>query len=327
MRTENENYIKLGAFVFIGFLLLVIALFYIGSSNSFFGNDAELRARFSNVNGLQEGNNVLFSGINAGTVKSINLIDANTIEVKLLIKKDILTHIPAQSTIAIGTDGLIGNKIVNITPSATAKVMAKDGDYLKVYNNPDMDSMLSTLSRSNENIAVISEALKATVLRINNSESLNLLESKDLSQNLQSSIANIRIATENTQKLTATFEEIINNIYQGKGTAGMLLTNKAMAEDVQNTITNLRQSAATINQASSELNNITSGLNRDLAEGKGPLPSLLRDSILTKKISNCLDNLEKGTGNFNQNMEAMKHNFLFKGYFKKQEKQAHEKNR
>ncbi|MNK66010.1 mce related protein [compost metagenome] len=324
MKTDSANNIKLGLFVSLGFILLVIAFFFVGNSNSFFNNDTELKARFSNVNGLQKGNNVLFCGINAGTVKSIVLINGNTIEVTLLIKKDIVRHIPINSTITIGTDGLMGNKILAITPAATEKIMVQDGDYLLVSKTADIDQMLTTLSRSNENIAVISEALKNTVVRINNSETLNLLDSKELSQNLLASIANIRKTTENTQKLTATFNGIVDNVRQGKGTAGMLLSNKAFADDLQTTLENLKNASTTINQASSELSSISVNLNKNLSAGKGPLPALLRDSILTQKISNSLDNIEKGTENFNQNMEALKHNFLFRGYFKKQEKRSKE---
>lgn len=322
MKTDSANNIKLGLFVSLGFILLVIAFFFVGNSNSFFNNDTELKARFSNVNGLKKGNNVLFCGINAGTVKSIVLINGSIIEVTLLIKKDIVRHIPINSTITIGTDGLMGNKILAITPAATQKIMVQDGDYLLVSKTADIDQMLTTLSRSNENIAVISEALKNTVVHLNNSETLNLLDSKELSQNLLASISNIRKTTENTQKLTATFNGIVDNVHQGKGTAGMLLSNKAFADDLQTTLENLKNASTTINQASSELNSISVNLKNDLASGKGPLPALLRDSTLTKKISSSLDNIEKGTENFNQNMEALKHNFLFRGYFKKREKQS-----
>lgn len=320
MKTDSVNNVKLGAFVIFGFLLLLIALFYVGNNNSFFRSGAQLKARFSNINGLQQGNNVLFSGINCGTVKSIVLINSKTIEVSLLIKNDIMQQIPINSTAAIGTDGLMGNKVINITPATAEKVMVRDGNYLLVKDSPDLEQMLNVLSESNKNIELISEALKNTAIRINKSEVVNLLESKELSKNIQASISNIRMTAENTQKLTFDLQQIVNDIRRGKGIAGLLLSNKTADDDLQTTLTNLKESSYSISKASSQINLITSRLNTDIQTGKGIIPLLLQDTVFTKKINSSLENIEKGTDNFNQNMEALKHSFLLKGYFKKQEK-------
>lgn len=321
MKTDSVNNVKLGAFVIFGFLLLLIALFYVGNNNSFFRSGAKLKARFSNINGLQQGNNVLFSGINCGTVKSIVLINSKTIEVNLLIKNDIFKQIPINSTATIGTDGLMGNKVINITPAMAEKVMVRDGTYLVTKESPDLEQMLNVLSESNKNIEMISEALKNTSIRIKKSEVVNLLENKELSQNIQTSIYNIRMTTENTQKLTFALQQIVNDTRQGKGIAGLLLSNKTATEDLQTTLTNLKESSYSISRASNQINLITSRLDNDMQTGKGLIPSLLRDTLFTKKMNTSLENIEKGTNNFNQNMEALKHNFLLRGYFKKQKKQ------
>lgn len=327
MNTDSTNNLKLGTFVFLGFILLVIALFYIGNRNSFTGSNIKIKARFSNINGLQEGNNVLFSGINAGTVKSIKLLNSKTIEVTMVMKKDIANQIPINSKITIGTDGLMGNKLLNITPSETSGAMVKDGDYLIAEKTADIDQVLTSLLRSTENIQVISNALKNVSLRVEQSEILSLIEKKELSQNLQQSMSNIRMTTQNTQKLTLTLQKIVEDIHSGKGAAGLLLSNKAFANDLQITIQNLKQTSGAVNETSVQLKLTAASLNNDLQQGKGPLPVLLRDSLLSQKINTSLENIEKGTYNFNLNMEALKHNFLFKGYFKKLEKQNKENNK
>ena len=327
MNTDSTNNLKLGTFVFLGFILLVIALFYIGNRNSFTGSNIKIKARFSNINGLQEGNNVLFSGINAGTVKSIKLLNSKTIEVTMVMKKDIANQIPINSKITIGTDGLMGNKLLNITPSETSGAMVKDGDYLIAEKTADIDQVLTSLLRSTDNIQVISKALKNVSLRIEQSEILSLMEKRELSENLQQSMSNIRMTTENTQKLTLTLQKIVQDIHSGKGAAGLLLSNKAFANDLQITIKNLKQTSEAVNETSVQLKLTATSLNTNLQQGKGPLPVLLRDSLLSQKINASLENIEKGTYNFNLNMEALKHNFLFKGYFKKLEKQNKENNK
>jgi phospholipid/cholesterol/gamma-HCH transport system substrate-binding protein len=321
MNTDSANNLKLGAFVVLGFILLVISLFYIGNRNSFTGSNIKLKARFSNINGLQEGNNVLFSGINAGTIKSIKLLNSKTIEVTMVMKKDIAHQIPINSKITIGTDGLMGNKLLNITPAETGEIMVQDGDYLVVEKTADIDQVLTSLLGSTDNIQVISKALKNVSLRIEQSEILSLMEKRELSENLQQSMFNIRMTTQNTQKLTLTLQKIVEDIHSGKGAAGLLLSNKAFADDLETTIQNLKQTSKAVNETSVQLKLTAASLNEDLQQGKGPLPVLLKDSLLSQKINASLENIEKGTYNFNLNMEALKHNFLFRGYFKKLEKE------
>ncbi len=323
MATTQINNIKLGFFVIAGFILLVAGLFYIGGNSNIFSNDAELKVRFTNADGLQKGNNVLFSGINAGTVKSITLIDENTIEVVLLIHEDIILHIPENSLASIGTEGLMGNKVVNITPAKKGTNKVSDGDYLKAETKANIDDMLETLSKSNDNIAEISSALKNTALKIENSKILEIIDNEEVSEDLRVSLKNLSTTLKTTSAITASLNDIVNNVKQGKGTAGILLSDEKSAENLKKAVSNIEAASKDINNTAVELNALTRHLNTSI-NSNGPLNTILTDTTLTKKINNSLDNIEKGTENFNQNMEALKHNFLFRGYFKKLEKQKDE---
>jgi len=152
------------------------------------------------------------------------------------------------------------------------------------------------------------------------------MEKRELSENLQQSMSNIRITTQNTQKMTLTLQKIVEDIHSGKGAAGLLLSNKAFADDLETTIQNLKETSEAVNETSVQLKLTATALNNDLQQGKGPLPVLLRDSLLSQKINTSLENIEKGTYNFNLNMEALKQNFLFRGYFKKLEKENKDNN-
>ncbi|WP_246229624.1 hypothetical protein [Mucilaginibacter humi] len=85
-------------------------------------------------------------------------------------------------------------------------------------------------------------------------------------------------------------------------------------------LANIRQSTANAQKLTSDLNGLVSQINEELIAGKGSLHLLLRDSVAAKHIRKSLNNIEQGTDGFNQNMEALKHNFLFKGFFKDQAK-------
>jgi len=196
MTKQGINNVKLGAFVLGGLLFLVLLLYMIGKNRNLFGATYELKARFENVQGLVAGNNVRFSGIEAGTVKRINILNDTVIEVTMIIKKKMLSIIRKNAIVSIGTDGLVGNKVVNIVPARQLAALAEEGDVLVSKKSLDTDEMLETLSKTNNDIAVIASSLKTTVQRINNSSALwELLNDNSLPQDIKISVANIRSAT------------------------------------------------------------------------------------------------------------------------------------
>ena len=188
--------IKLGAFVLGGLLFLVLLLYMIGKNRNLFGSTYILKARFENVQGLVAGNNVRFSGIQAGTVKRIKILSDTVIEVTMIIDTKMEPIIRKNAIASIGTDGLVGNKVVNIVPAGKPAPLAEEGDILASKKSVNTDEMLQTLYKTNNDIAVIAADLKTTVQQINNSSALwALLNDKSIPQDLRISLANIRSAT------------------------------------------------------------------------------------------------------------------------------------
>jgi len=120
--------------------------------------------------------------------------------------------------------------------------------------------------------------------------------------------------------MTQGLNEIVLQIKKGKGAAGALLTDTGFAGDLKTALLKIRSASDNANKMTVQLNNMASNINHDLAYGKGPLHALLRDSTITKRLNTSMDNVQKGTDGFNQIVEALKHNFLVRGYFKTQEK-------
>jgi phospholipid/cholesterol/gamma-HCH transport system substrate-binding protein len=320
MAKQGENNIKLGVFVIAGLIVMMVSFYLIGNNTSMFGSSFKLKARFSNLNGLMEGNNVLFSGIQAGTVKSIEIINDTTIEVTMLIDSKVKVYIHNNAEAAIGTEGLMGNKVVNIQPVKINSPIVKNGDLLVAQKLTSMDEMLQTLSKTNNNIATISEALKTTVLRLDTSAIFNVLNDKNIGISLRSSLKNINNASSNASEMTNGLNQIVIQIKQGKGAAGVLLTDTAFAGNLKLAVIKLKSASDNANKMTMQLNGAAANINHDLAYGKGPLHALLRDSTITKRLSTSMENVQKGTDGFNQIVEALKHNFLVRGYFKTQEK-------
>lgn len=320
MANQGPNNTRLGVFVLAGLFLLIFSFYLIGKNQNLFGSDFRIAARFSNLNGLSEGNNVLFSGIQAGTVKDIKMINDTTIEVTLLINSRIRPFIRRNAIASIGTEGLMGNKIVNISPARAQAPLITEGEVLAVQKNISTDELLQTLSKTNNNVALISEELKKTVLKINSSAMLELLNDKEASRNIRLSLLRINRASANAASLTKGLDDLVTGIKEGKGTAGLLLTDTAAAGNLRVAMSKIKAASANADHLTLQLDKLVKSMDQRLNQNNGSLQLLLSDTTFARNLSTTMDNLQKGTDGFNQNMEALKHNFLFRGYFKSLEK-------
>lgn len=322
MAKQTFNNIKLGLFILAGLLLLIIGLYLIGRDSNLFGRNYNLHVQFAHVQGLTPGNNVRYAGIQVGTVKRIKILNDTLIDVTMVIENRMQQFIRVNDFVSISTDGLMGNKMLQITPAKDGSAFAKDGDLLRSKTILNIDEMLLVLNKSNENIAVISDQLKAAVIRLNNSEALwNLLNNKLLPEQLLASAANIRSATAKANLLANDLHTIIADVKEGKGSMGQLLRDTAIAYHLTTAIDKIKTVGDEADSLANELNALTLSVQNDVNNGKGTIHALLKDSTLVQKLSNSLQNIEKGTEGFNQNMEALKSNFLFRGYFRRLEKQ------
>jgi phospholipid/cholesterol/gamma-HCH transport system substrate-binding protein len=322
MTKRPINNLKLGIFVLVGLLLLIFSLYMIGRDNNLFGKNYKLTARFENVQGLTVGNNVRYAGIQVGTVKKIRILSDTLIEVVMLIDVKMKQYIHKNDIVSMSTDGLMGNRILNITASKDGSPLAEDGDLLATKKNISTEEMLETLDKTNRNIAVISEELKTTVLRINNSAAIwKLLNETELPDNLRASVLSIRHATGRADEMVKDLHSIIADVKNGKGSLGAILTDTAIARNLEEALLKIQQVGDHATALVDELSKLTAGIKEDINSGNGTAHALLKDSALVIKLNNSLSNIEKGTDGFNQNMEALKHNFLLRGYFRKLEKQ------
>ena len=320
MADQKKNNIKLGVFVVVGLGVLILAFFIIGKNQNLFGADFKLKVRFTNIGGLTEGNNVLFSGIQAGTVKDIDIINDTTIEVTMRINNKVKSFIHQNATATVGTEGLMGNKVINIMPVKGKSAVVKEGDMLDAQATASMEEIIQTLSKTNSNVQSISEVLKGTVLRIDSSAVLRLLNDEEIGKSLKASLQNIYVSTKNVNEMSAGLNLMVADIKNGRGAAGLLLTDTAAAQQLRDAIAKIKSASINANQITVEFNEMAKSINKDLTTGKGPLNTLLKDKEMSADLKQSMSNIQKSTDKFNQTMDAVKQSFLFRGYFKKQER-------
>lgn len=322
MAKKIVNHIKLGLFVLAGLLFLIITLYMIGKDQNLFGNTFVLKTRFPNVQGLVPGNSVRYAGIEVGTVRSIDILNDTLIEVRMTIRNRMQPFIKKNAITAIGTDGLMGNRVINIEPKPEQSVSVAEEDVLISRAAIRTDEMLRTLEQTNRDVAIVAENLKATVIKINNSSALwQLLHDQAVPQDIRTAASNIRQATTRASLLMGDLQDVVADFKAGKGSLGAIVRDTLLAMKLSETIDRMDGVGEEASRLLEQLQNTMSGVDQDLRNGKGTLHALLRDSGMVIKLNKSLTNIEQGTDAFNQNMEAMKHHFLFRGYFRKQEKE------
>jgi len=320
MKNTSSQKLRLGAFVIIGTILFIAGVYLIGQRQDMFKKTFTISAYFQNVNGLQRGNNVRYSGIDIGTVKDINMINDSTIKIDMILDEKIIKHIKKDAIATIGSDGLVGNMIVNIVPGKGTFETINNGDIIESYSKIGADDILSTLSVTGENAAILTaDLLKITNAMVQGEGTLALLLNDTImAQDLKQSVTNLKTASRGASNTIDELNQIITSLKTNDDTVlGMLLNDSISGKKLKTIVGNLETSSVEIENV---LNNINLVVN-DFNSSEGTFNYIVKDTSLVNSLKSTLKNVNEGTDKFNQNMEALKHNFLTRGYFKKLERQ------
>ena len=320
MKKSASQKTRLGIFVIISTILFVVAVYMIGQGKDLFKKTFTISAYFQNVNGLQNGNNVRYAGIDIGTVKSINMVNDSTIKVDMNIEEKIIQHIKKDAIATIGSDGLVGNMIVNIVPGKGTASIIENGDIIESFSKIGADDILSTLSVGSENAALLTvDLLKITTEMLEGEGTIGLLLNDTImAQDLKQSVYNLKTASKGATKAINELTDIISSIKTNDDSVlGMVLNDSISGKQLKSIVNNLETSS---NEINSILNNINTVVN-DLNSSEGAYNYITKDTALVNDLKSTIKNINEGTEKFNENMEALKHNFLTRGYFRKLERQ------
>lgn len=296
----NLSRARLGIFVFLGAVLLVIAIFLIGNKESLFKSTFTIKTYFSTVEGLRSGAPVRLSGIDVGSVSDIEIADDTTgrVIVSMNISSDVQQFIRKDTRASIETEGLVGNKIVILSVGSVSYPVVQNGGWIP---------------------------------------SKNPLSISKIIEESQGTLSYLR-------EITKDFAEISSKINRGEGTIGKILNDDELynaatqitrsADKSLNTITlKLEDISEIVKDATGEFQNIVTDVDSaikkvdlvlaDVKNGRGILGALVSDkSPYSDSMKTLLNNVlattqevKVGAARFAENMEALKHNWLFKSYF------------
>lgn len=320
MTKVTSKNIRVGIFVVLGTLLLVAALYFIGSRQHIFSNNIKLYAVFENVNGLMLGNNVRYSGINVGIVTAIEMKAVGKITIKMTVEEKAAHFIKKNAIVSINSDGLVGSMVVNIEPGTSLEeTIVVSGDILRSYNSISTAEMMKTLNKTNENVALLTtDLLKITNLIVAGKGTLGALVSDSLmARDIKKSVEELRKATSGASALIAEINIIISKIDYDKSAAAVILSDTTAASQIRTVFSKLEASSKDVKAMTESLDDYI----KQIKSGKGVLNHLTQDQTFVRQIDSTMIQIKEASEKLNQNMEALQHNFFFRGYFKKLEKQ------
>jgi phospholipid/cholesterol/gamma-HCH transport system substrate-binding protein len=313
--SPNRRAVIVGLFVFLGVLFFIGGILMVGNLHETFKSKMQLMSLFEDVSGLQKGNNVWFSGVKIGTVTSLHFYGKSQVAVSMKIETKAQQYIRKDAKVKISSDGIIGNKILIIYGGTDGKAEVQEGDTLEVEKTFSTEDMINTLQENNKNFLSITGDFKAISKKMAAGEGTigKLLNDNSVYENIDAATASLQVTSVKAQQLItslATFSEGLNK----KGTlVNDLTTDTIVFNSVKATVLQLQQIADSATAFIANLKQAGSNPNT-------PAGVLLRDESSGARLKETIKNLESSSKKLDEDLEAAQHNFLLRGYFKKQAK-------
>jgi len=316
---QNNRPVIVGIFIFFGLAILMGGILVLGGQRKSFEKTITLSSNFNDVSGLQKGNNVWFSGVKIGTVKGVKLIAGDRVQVDMRVEARSQDFIHKDSKAKIGSDGLIGNRIIIIYGGTAGAPTVSSGDSLLADAPLNSSEMMNTLQESNKNLSAITNDFKTVSKRLADGEGTvgKLLTDDDLANQLEVTSARLQQASANIILLASNLADYTAK-FQKKGSLMNDLVNDTVF------FSSLKAASMQIQEASKnakELTNNLSEVSYKLKDSSNVAGVLLHDQETATKMRVAIENIQSGTKKFDEDMEALQHNFLFRGFFRKRAKQ------
>ena len=316
--TDNRKAITVGIFLAVGLVIFLLGIFTLGGQQKSFEKNIHISAIFEDVSGLKKGNDVWFSGVKVGTISSIKFVGISKVDVKMKIDQATQQYIHRNSGVKISSDGLIGNKIIVIDGGSPQAPIVQDNDILQAEKVMSTDDILKTLQQNNQNLLAITTDFKLLSHKILQGKGTvgTLLADSTMGIQLRNSMANLQAATASAARLAVQLNQFSNKMNTKGGLADKMLTDTTTFNRIKGAATQLQAAATNAQTLTNNLNKASNKLNTN----DNAIGVLLNDPKGAVQVQTTLNNLQQSSVKLNDDLEAVQHNFLLKGFFKKKAK-------
>jgi phospholipid/cholesterol/gamma-HCH transport system substrate-binding protein len=324
MSATTRRTVFVGLFVFLATIIFAGAILAVGTLQNAFSPKITTHAVFEEVGGLQSGDFVWSSGMRVGVIESLTFIEASKVDVVMRINESVVPFIPADSKATIGSDGLIGNPIVVLAEGTPGGPSIQEGGEFGIGDAVSTAQIMETLQENNENLVAITGDIKELTRRLRDGEGAlgKLLkeddlydEAKDAIVEAKAAVVDIQAASANARQLTASLAKFSAELNQPGQLPHDLANDTELMPSVRAAVSDLEDIVA-------KASDVVDGLAADVGDDSTPLGVLMSDTESGADLKEILANLEETTVLLNEDLVAIRSNFLFRPYFKKQEREA-----
>jgi phospholipid/cholesterol/gamma-HCH transport system substrate-binding protein len=316
---DNKRRVTVGIFVSLAAVIFVAGVFILAGKQKKFISTIQVKAQFDDVAGLRPGNNVWLSGVKIGTVKTISFSGNSQVEILMNIEESAQPFIKRDAQAKISSESLIGNKNVVIEGGSAQAPTVQDGDLLKSAKLLSTDDVMETLQENNKNLLAITHNFKTLSEKITRGEGPMgmLLTDSVLADNFRSVVSGLQKTSDHTAQASGALSQFTARLNNKSGLANQMLTDtvvfarlKSSVNELQKTTTSAAATTDNLKQATDKLDNSNNAMG-----------VLLNDEKFASRLKSTMGNLETGTRKLDENMEALQHNFLLRGFFKKKDRE------
>ncbi len=323
---SNIRAVIVGIFVLIGIAIFIVTILTLGSQRKTFDKFITIKSFFDNVNGLQKGNNVWFSGVKVGIIKNVALQSSGKVEVDINIEDQSVAYIPRDVRAKLSTDGLIGNKIIEIYGGTAGGARITSGDIVANDQLLNTDQLMKTLSKNNDNLYAITTDFKTITDHMVEGQGFvgKLLNDEKIIDELNTTMSVLRRSSENLQRLSSNAAAYTARLNDKGSLANDLVTDTVVFSSLRSTLARLQTIADSSQQIIANFKNTGDIINAGLNNKTSPAGMLLSDEQSAKSIKITLQNMQSSSKKLDEDLEALQHNFLLKHFFKKKAKEEKE---
>lgn len=203
MGKDSGKSIKLGLFITTALVVIMVAVYLIGQKQHLFSSNFRISGTFNDVGGLQAGNNVRFAGVNIGTVESIAITGNNTVKVVLLIDEEAHKFIKKDSIAAVGSESMMGNKVVVLAPGSEDEVQVGNNGVIRTAATVTIDDILKQIKHTSDNAVAITANLAELTGTIHSGKGTlgKVFMDQSLANDMRSTVGNFKESSAGLKEL------------------------------------------------------------------------------------------------------------------------------
>ncbi len=321
--TSTHRPVLLGIFITVGIIILALGLLTMAKKQRTFGRTITAKALFADIAGLKKGDNIRYSGVKVGIIRNVVFVPGGSVELLLSIEEASAKFIPQDALAKVGNDGFIGSKILQLYGGKDYHHPVNEGHTFKTENTESLEDLIGSFGETNKNLVQLTSDLKIISHKLVNGEGVigKMINDSTLYTEVRQTLAVIKSAGIHADKFSADLGQYTAQLQQpGTMTYDLLKDTVIFAR--------LRSGARQIDDLTTSSRQILQKLKivaDKLSDTTNTAGLILQDPGTAREIRSTLRNLQSASEKLDENMDALKDNFLLRGYFKRKEKQTNNK--